>query len=111
MKRALLCMIVAGCGDTESPQDALVGCAVVLSGNFIESVSSMMSCPTLAPGAGSTQGDMLLQFTVPSQQLGAKLSISLDLGQMPTPGAYNSGTTDLWTAMGVKAVAPRGACL
>ena len=46
-----------------------------------------------------------------SQELGGDFTIDLDLGQTPTPGVYNSGTTALWTAMGVKTVPPGGACL
>jgi hypothetical protein len=107
----VLAVLAGACGGTEPPPDALAGCQVELSGNFMEAASSTASCPTLAPGVGATAGDMLLQFTVASQALGADLTIDLDLGRDPTPGVYTSGTTALWSAMGVKPVPPGGACL
>jgi hypothetical protein len=88
-----------------------VGCTVELSGNFIETSTSSGSCPKLAPGAGATRGDTLINFAVASPALGGNFAISLDLGPSPTPGAYNSGTTDLWSAKGEQAVAPGGACV
>ncbi len=109
MKRWLLISLVAACADTDVPPDALAGCQVELTGNFVE--SSMTSCPTTAAGVGSTQGDMLVQFTVASQTLGANFMIGLDLGPRPSPGAYTSRTTSLWNATGVKEVPPGGACL
>ncbi len=111
MKHALLPALVAVCGCTDPPPDAPAGCQVELSGNLIESTTSTTSCPTLAPGAGSTEGDTVLKFTVTSQVLGSDFTIDLDLGKTPTPGLYTSGTTALWNAMGVKLVSPGGACV
>jgi hypothetical protein len=108
---SLVAVVFAGCGGSDGGPDALAGCDVELAGNFAESASSMTSCPTLVPGAGATQGDMILLFTVASQELGGNFGIDLDLGRMPTPGVYRSDTTELWTASGVKEVAGGGACL
>jgi hypothetical protein len=93
MKYALL--FVAACHRPE--------CKAELTDNFI--AESEGNCAKLAIGAGATQGDTLLQFKV------GVIAISLDLGKSPTPGSFNSGTTELWTASGVQPVAPKGACI
>jgi hypothetical protein len=111
MKHALFIALVAACGSNDVPPDALTGCAVELTGNIVEATSSMTICPTLAAGAGATAGDTLLKFSVASDALGGAFTIDLDLGRDPTPGPYSSETTPLWSAAGVKEVAPGGACL
>jgi hypothetical protein len=103
----LFAIVVVGACDRSGPPT----CSVELSGNYIESSSSAKACPTLAAGVGATNGDTLLQFKLASRALRGDFTMRLDLGRTPTPGVYNSGTTDLWSATGTKLVAPGGACV
>jgi hypothetical protein len=105
MKYATLALLAA-C-HAPSPPD---GCTAELSGNYVESRTSPQNCPKLAAGAGATRGDQLLQVDLPSHALGSNFAVSLDVGPKPTPGAYNSGTTELWSAKGIKAIGA-GACV
>lgn len=100
----ILFVALCACRGAAPPE----ACRVELSGNFAEIAHA---CPTLAPGVGATAGDTLLQFEIASRELRGKLVLSFDLGPSPTPGAYNSGTTTLWTAAGTKLVPPDGACV
>lgn len=102
---------LGACGGDAAAPDALAGCTLSLSGNVREDAASMASCPTLAAGAGATQGDTLLEFHAPSAAIGDELVVTVDLGHEPTPGVYNSGTTPLWNASGVRLVPPDGACV
>jgi hypothetical protein len=104
-------VLLGACGSGETTPDALAGCQVELSGNVVESTSSMASCPILATGAGATAGETLLKLSVASPALGGTLTIDIDLGPQPTPGSYSSRTTALWSASAVKPVAPDGACV
>ncbi|MFT3692060.1 MAG: hypothetical protein QM831_02885 [Kofleriaceae bacterium] len=56
----------------------------------------------LQPGAGASQGHTLLQAHVDD------VAITIDLGAVPSPGTYNSGTTALWTGTATR---DRGACM
>ncbi|CAN5614651.1 hypothetical protein BH11MYX1_BH11MYX1_46220 [soil metagenome] len=103
-------LLVAACGTSGSAPAEVSGCNAELSGNYLESTWSTKNCPTLAAGVGATQGDTLLEFQVPSRTLRGAYAITVDLGRAPTPGAYNSGTTDLWSATGTRAVGT-GACV
>jgi hypothetical protein len=107
MKRLAILIGVVACHRGEPP----AGCTVELTGNFDERTTSPKHCPKLAAGAGATRGDTLLQFEVGSRTLRGNIAITLDLGPVPTPGAYNSGTTALWSAAGTKLVPPDGACV
>ena len=108
MNRALVIVVVGACGKSATPP---AGCSVELSGNYIESARSPKNCPTLAAGAGASHGATLLQFKLPSRALHGDFAITLDLGPAPTAGTYNSGTTELWSAVGTRLVAPGGACV
>jgi len=103
--KCALVLLVAACGKPASPS-----CTVELSGNYTETTTSPKNCPTLALGAGATAGDTMLHFKIASRAIRADYAIDLDLGHTPTPGAYNSSTTDLWTASATKLVPP-GACV
>ena len=104
MKLALA-LLVAACGKASTPT-----CTVELSGNYAEATASAKNCPTLALGAGATAGDTMLHFKIASRAIRTDYAIDLDLGPTPTPGAYNSSTTELWTAAATKLVPP-GACV
>lgn len=106
MKRLAMTVLVGACGKSAAP-----ACTVELSGNYAESTQSEKNCPTLAAGVGATAGGRLLQFKIASRTLRGDYTINLDLGRAPTPGAYNSATTDLWSVAGTKLVAPGGACV
>jgi hypothetical protein len=86
-------------------------CDLALSGNFAEASSTRANCPTLVAGAGATRGDTVFQLDLASRALHGHLAATIDLGPTPTPGAYNAGTTPLWTAKGLRTVAPAGACI
>ena len=111
MTRHLVIVFVTACGSADVTPDALTSCSVELTGNVVETTSSMASCPTLAAGAGATAGDTLLKLAVMSPALGTTLTIEIDLGRQPTPGSYSSQTTALWNAAAVKPVVPDGACV
>jgi hypothetical protein len=108
MKRAVVSLVVAACHHADAPP---ADCQVELSGNYVESSASQDDCPTLAPGAGATAGDTLLQFKLASPAIHSHFEISLDLGPSPSSGTYNSATTALWSATAVKPVAPEGGCV
>ena len=103
-------LFVTACGTSRSPPAEVSGCNAELSGNYRESTWSHRNCPRLAAGVGATQGDALLTFEVPSGTLRGAYAITVDLGRAPTPGAFNSGTTDLWSATGTRPVGS-GACV
>ena len=103
-------LFVTACGTSRSTPTEVSGCNAELSGNYQESTWSNKNCPRLIAGVGATQGDTLLIFEVPSKMLRGAYAITLDLGRTPTPGAFNSGTTDLWSATGTKTVGS-GACV
>jgi hypothetical protein len=105
VKRFLI--LVAACTSSAAPSSS---CAVELAGNFSETSRAATSCPTLGSGAGATRGDTLLKLDVASRTLGGSFAITIDLGPVPTPGTFNSGTTELWSASGI-ARHPPGACL
>lgn len=104
MKLAFALALTA-CGKAPPPT-----CTVELTGNYRETTTSAKNCPTLAPGAGATAGATMLHFKIASHAIHADYAIDLDLGPTPTPGAFNSSTTDLWTAAATKLVPP-GACV
>ena len=104
--KAAVVVVIAACGRSHPPS-----CTAELSGNYSETATSAKTCPTLGPGAGATAGDTLLHFKIASRAIHADYAIDLDLGRLPTPGAYNSSTTELWTAVATKLVAPGGACV
>lgn len=107
MKSLALLVAAAACGRAHGPP----ACTVELTGNYRETSSSPQNCPTIALGAGASAGDTLLHFKIPSPTLHAAYAIDLDLGRTPTPGAFNSSTTELWSAAGTKLVPPGGACV
>jgi hypothetical protein len=106
VNRLAVTFLVGACRTPGPP-----ACTVELTGNYAESTRTASSCPKLAAGVGATQGDTLLQWKIASRALHGDFTISLDLGRAPTPGAYNSATTDLWSVTGTKLVAPGGACV
>jgi hypothetical protein len=103
-------LFLTACGTSRSTPAEVSGCNAELSGNYRESTWSPRNCPRIAAGVGATQGDTLLAFEIPSNALRGAYAITLDLGRAPTPGAFNSGTTDLWSATGTKPVGA-GACV
>jgi hypothetical protein len=111
MRHGPLIALLAAGGCGEPPPGTATDCHVDLSGNLVESITSPASCPVLAPGAGASDGDTLLKFTVESRALDATLTIDVDLGAEPTPGTYSAETTALWSATAVKPVAPGRACV
>jgi hypothetical protein len=106
MNRIIAIAAVAACKQSVAPS-----CSVELSGNYIETSHSTKSCPTLGSGAGATRGDTLLRLDIASSTLGGSFAIVIDLGPTPTRGAYNSGTTELWSAAGIAHHAATGACV
>ncbi len=104
MKWAL--SIVACACSPAKPPAGVTGCNAELSGNFRDSSWSVKNCPTIAAGVGATAGGTLLQWKLPTRSL----ALTLDLGHAPTAGAYNSGTTDFWSASGIQPIRS-GACL
>lgn len=107
MKRLAWLVVAAACGRSHGPP----ACTVELAGNYRETTSSPQNCPTISLGAGASAGDTLLHFKIPSRVIHAAYAIDLDLGRMPTPGAFNSSTTELWSAVATKLVPPGGACV
>lgn len=105
MKPLALAALACACTHRASP------CTVELTGNYTESSSSAQNCPTLGTGAGASAGDTLLHFKLPSRALHAGYAIDLDLGKQPTPGAFDSRTTELWSAVATRLVPPGGACV
>jgi hypothetical protein len=109
VKRAIF-VLVAACGDNQIPArpdavtiDAAIGCAVTLSGNLAETSTTMAACPTLAAGT--------LAFSIASQKIGEPLGVQIYLGPSPLAGMYSSETVATWSAVGLRAVAPSGACI
>jgi hypothetical protein len=109
VKRALL-ILVAACGDNQIPArpdavmtDAAIGCTVTLTGNLAETSTTMAACPTL--GAGT------LAFSIASQKIGEPLGVQIYLGPSAIAGMYSSETIATWSAVGLRAVAPAGACI
>lgn len=102
-----LALALIGC----SSPTRVATCEVELAGNFVEASASAKNCPKLATGAGATAGDTLLQFSIASRRLHDPLTVSIDLGAVPSPGAYSSGTTILWHASGIQPVGKAGACV
>jgi hypothetical protein len=107
--RAIL-ILLAACGDNQIPArpdgvtiDAAVGCTVMLSGNLVETSTTMAACPTL--GAGT------LAFSIASQEIGEPLGVQIYLGPSAVAGMYSSETIATWSAVGLRAVAPSGACV
>ncbi|HEY6039519.1 MAG TPA: hypothetical protein VIV58_34805 [Kofleriaceae bacterium] len=107
MKALGLLAVAAACSRSHGPPS----CTVELTGNYRETSTSAQNCPTVALGAGASAGDTLLHFKIPSRALHAAYAIDLDLGRTPTPGAFNSSTTELWSAVATKLVSPGGACV
>jgi hypothetical protein len=108
VKRAIL-VLVAACGDNQIParpdavtSDAAIGCTVRLSGNLTETSTTMAACPTF--GAGT------LAFSIASAKIGEPLGVQIYLGTAPA-GMYSSETIATWSAVGLRAVAPSGACV
>lgn len=107
MKLALLAL--AACGSDAAVADAgcrdaevcAGGCPASFSGNFADGSTDAANCARLA-GA--------LQFTVPSQVIGAPLMISLDLGDAPAAGPYSSETVAHWSAVQARSIG-NGACV
>jgi hypothetical protein len=53
----------------------------------------------------------MLDFLVPSEALGTKLGVRIDLGPAPTLGSYSSETTAIWSAIAIRSVPVHGACV
>ncbi len=105
MNSLLATLALAACGTSGgSAPTGISGCNAELSGNVVESSWSEKNCPVLV----AAQGDTLLQFELPSKALRGNVAITVDLGRAPTPGAFNSGTTERWSATGTKLA---GACV
>lgn len=102
-----LALVLIGC----SSPARVATCEVELAGNFVEASASAKNCPKLAAGAGATGGDTLLQFSIAAKKLHDPLTVSIDLGAVPSTGAYSSGTTTLWHASGIQPVGKAGACV
>ena len=101
MKRLLL--VLAACGDnTVVPDAAPIACSATFSGDFSDHVA-MPSCAMLT---GST-----FALTVPAAMLTTPLTVSIDLGASPSPGAYSPGNVGAWDARGVTTIAQQGACV
>ena len=109
-RRAIASLVAcAGCGDNlgvsvdgptalERPIDARPPCSAAFTGNFTETSSSGGDCPTVTAGSGSAVGDTALGFVVLSTTLGSPFTIAIDLGPMPSAGAYSSETVTSWSA-------------
>ena len=109
MKRAIL-ILLGACGDNQLParpdavtSDAAIGCTVRLSGNLTETSTTMAACPTLGSGT--------LAFSIASKKIGEPLGVQIYLGSSAVAGMYSSETIATWSAVGLRAVAPSGACI
>ena len=122
MKRSVLVLgALAACGDNHAlpPIDApacddarcIAPCTAVLTGNLVDTSSSVDECPLVMPGTGDATGDTMLDFLVASPMLGTQLGVRIDLGPTPTASTYTSETTTLWSAIAVRPVAMRGSCI
>jgi hypothetical protein len=98
----------AGCSGGGGGGDA--GCTAAFSGNFAERSTDPGNCPTLEPGAGATEGDTELRFSVGSAALHQTVGISIDLGAAPAPGGYAPTTVREWTALSLRGV-ENGTCV
>jgi hypothetical protein len=102
-RATLLVLVLAACGDNDAVRDAgaadaSTACAVMFSGNFVET-SSADSCSTVMVDA---VGDATLALTIPTMALSSPLNASIDLGTSPSTGEYSSELVATWRARGVK---------
>ena len=100
-------VVDAPCGDGA----CVAACTAVLTGNVDEMVVSENTCPTLLPGTGNSEGHTMIDFIVPSQALATDLAVRIDLGPVPTLGAYTSETTAIWSALAIQPKPGRGTCI
>ncbi len=102
MKRALV--LVAACGGGHTSPDAAPGaqpCAATFTGNFSEQSMLTANCPMIA---ADPSGDQELKFAIPSPMLGTSLAVALDLGPMPSAGAFSSETIATWSVLAIQKV-------
>ena len=97
----------AACGDG----GCVVSCTAVLTGNVDETVASQTTCPMLLPGSGNSEGHTMIDFVIPSRMLATDLAVRIDLGALPTLGAYTSETTAIWSALAIQPKPARGTCI
>lgn len=95
----------AGCGDACAPT-----CAVRLTGNVDETMSSAEACPTLRLG-GPNDEDVILSFAIPSPALATSVGVQVDVGVMPVAGELSSETVAGWSAVAIERIPPDGACV
>ncbi|HTR52329.1 MAG TPA: hypothetical protein VMJ10_16565 [Kofleriaceae bacterium] len=105
---ALLALaLLAACGDNlHVPPDADTGCTATFAGNFTEQSTSPANCATID---ATDPANVLLGFTVPSATLATSLTISIDLGTLPTTGELTSELVTMWSARALARVG-NGAC-
>jgi hypothetical protein len=105
VKRALLLVVLAACGDDVHPTDPrLTGaCIATFTGNFDESFADPANCPMITV---TEDKRLSLGFSLEPAALGDTLGIGVDLGISPAPGRYNSTNAPPWSALGL-----RGGCV
>jgi hypothetical protein len=108
VKRALVLVVFAACGDTVAVVDAgapdggLAACVASYSGNFMESSASPANCATASLGGGAQLGHHLVSFDLPVQAIATSIKMTFDLGGATALGLYTSETITGWSVLGVQ---------